>query len=389
VRLAVYTDYAYHRVDDEVYAERAFALFLGALRPQFERLVLVGRLAPGGGADARYPVGAGVDLVGLPFYPSLANPLRAVPTFARSVGAFWRALAGVDCVWLLGPHPLAIAFAVLARLRGKRVVLGVRQDLPEYVRNRHPGRRSLRLAAWLLERAFRLLGRFAPVVVVGPGLAANYRGSRELLEIAVSLIREEDVVPPERALERAYDGELVALSVGRLEEEKNPLLLADVLAALSATGRRWRLVVCGEGALEGALRARLDELGQADRAELRGYVPFGAELLALYRQSHVLLHTSWTEGFPAVLPEAFAAGLPIVAADVGGIAGAVGEAVLLVPPGDATAAAAAVESVVRDPATRQQLVRNGNAYVAAHTLEAETARLAAFLRATRPSAPTA
>ena len=378
VRLAVYTDYAYHRVGDEVHAERAFALFLGALRHHFDRLVLVGRLSPQGG-DGRYPVGAGVELVGLPFYPKLSHPLQALPSFGRSLAIFWRSLADIDCVWLLGPHPLALVFALLALIRRRRVVLGVRQDLPLYVRTRHPNRPRLWLAAWLLERAFRFLGMFVSVIVVGPELAWHYRRSRTVLEIAVSLVGERDLVKPDAALERAYDGELRVLAVGRLEEEKNPLLLADVLERLNREVPRWRLLVCGEGELSGELEARLTERGQRDRTELLGYVAFGEELIGLYRSSHLLLHTSWTEGFPAVLPEAFAAGLPVVAADVGGIAGAVGDAALLVPPGDAGAAALAAQSVVGDEHLRARLVRAGHEYARSHTIEAETSRVAGFL----------
>ena len=111
-------------------------------------------------------------------------------------------------MWLLGPHPLAIVFALLAALRGRRVVLGVRQDLPAYVRNRHPGRRLMIAAASLLEAAFRLLARRSSVIVVGPELARRYRGARDLLEITVSLVDESDVVAPEVAKARSYDGEL-------------------------------------------------------------------------------------------------------------------------------------------------------------------------------------
>ena len=91
--------------------------------------------------------GTGPSWSALPYYESLANPL-SVPRAAGRFGArFWRALGDVDAVWLLGPHPLAIAFALLAALRGRRVILGVRQDLPAYVRNRHPGRRMMIAAA--------------------------------------------------------------------------------------------------------------------------------------------------------------------------------------------------------------------------------------------------
>jgi glycosyltransferase involved in cell wall biosynthesis len=299
---------------------------------------------------------------------------------------FWRALRGVDGVWLLGPHPLAIAFAVLAALRRKRVVLGVRQDTRAYVRSRHPGRPLLRLAAAILDAIWRGLARVFPVVVVGPEIASHYAGARSLLEITVSLVDERDLVPVEAALKRSYGGELRVLSVGRLETEKNPLLLADVLARLGQDGDRWRLTVCGEGAMDAMLADRLRELGIAERAELLGYVPFGPRLLELYRDSHALLHVSWTEGLPQVLVEAFAAGLPVVATDVGGVASAVGEAVRLVPAGDAGAAAAELEAIVGDRGLRERLVRAGHEYAAARTVTTETERVAGFLRgaASRP-----
>ena len=170
------------------------------------------------------------------------------------------------------------------------------------------------------------------------------------------------------------------ISVGRLEAEKNPLLLADVLARLGQSGDRWRLTVCGEGAMQVMLEDRLRELGIAERAELLGYVPFGPRLLALYRDSHALLHVSWTEGLPQVLVEAFAAGLPVVATDVGGVAKAVGEAVRLVPPGDAGAAAAELQAVAADSGLREKLVRAGHDYASARTVTTEVKRLGEFLR---------
>ena len=172
---------------------------------------------------------------------------------------------------------------------------------------------------------------------------------------------------------------MTALSVGRLDREKNPLLLADVLARLRQHDPRWRLVVAGEGPLEEELRARLAELGVADAAELRGYVPIDGGLPELYRTSHAFLHISWTEGLPQVLFEAFAAGLPVVATDVGGVAAAAGDAALLVPPGDAERPAAELGRVAADPALRARLVEAGLRQVRRHTLEAECRRVAEFL----------
>jgi glycosyltransferase involved in cell wall biosynthesis len=378
MRLAVYTDYAYHRVGGEVFAERAFALFLGRLAAELDRLVLVGREAPEP-TRARYAVGPEVELVSLPYYRKLSEPWAVLRASIQSLRRFWRALPQVDGVWLLGPHPLAIAFAALAAARRKRIALGVRQDTRAYVGSRHPGRRFLGLAASALDAAWRGLSRRFPVVVVGPRIAAQYSGARSLLEINVSLVEDRDLVPVEQALRRSYAEELHVISVGRLEEEKNPLLLADVLAELRDDGDRWRLAVCGEGSMQAALESRLRELGVADRAEVLGYVPFGPRLLELYRQSHALLHVSWTEGLPQVLVEAFAAGLPVVATDVGGVAAAVGGVVRLIPPGDPAAAADELRRVAADGPLREALIRAGHEYAAERTASAEVRRVARFI----------
>jgi glycosyltransferase involved in cell wall biosynthesis len=380
VRLAVYTDYVYRREGDAVYAERAFAMFVARLAESFDRLVIAGRLAPEPGRW-HYRLPDDVDYVPLPYYASLARAASGAPAMARSLRSFWRVLDDVDAAWILGPSPLALAFAALSALRGRTTVLGARQDLPEYARTRHPGRRGMHALAVALETLQRLAARRLPVIVVGPELARGYRAAPRVLQLAVSLVDDADIVSDADAAGRKYDGELRVLSVGRLETEKNPLLLADALARLRTHDDRWRLVVCGEGAMADPLAARLRELELDDHAELRGYVPVDDGLFDLYRGSHAFLHVSWTEGVPQVLFEAFAAGLPVVATAVGGVSETVGDAALLIPAGDPAAAAAALQRVARDKPLRTRLIRAGLEMARRHTTEAECGRVAQFIRA--------
>jgi glycosyltransferase involved in cell wall biosynthesis len=380
VRLAVYTDYVYRRTEGTVRAERAFALFLAALDPHVERLRLIGRLAADGG-QARYALPREVELAPLPHYPSLADPRAVLYSLRRSARYVWRALDDVDVLWVLGPYPHAIVLVAVALCRRRSVVLGVRQDWPSYVRRRRPGRRWMHWSADVLEWIWRALARWFPVVAVGPELSNNYAHAPAVHQLVVSLVPAaalERPVPP-----RDYGAELAILSVGRLDEEKNPLLLADVLALLHRRDPRWRLRVCGEGDLAGALSDRLRELGVADRAELLGYVPMGEELFGLYRSSHALLHVSWTEGFPQVLVEAFGCALPIVASDVGGVRAGVGEAALLIPPGDPRAAADALERLADDTEMRARLTNAGLQRAAGLTLESQASGLVAFLETAR------
>lgn len=377
MKLAVYTDYVYRQAEGTVYAERAFALFLAALAPEVERLRLIGRLAPDAGR-ARYALPPEIELAPLPHYATLADPAAALGSLRRSVGRLWRALDDIDVVWVLGPYPHAIALVAVALCRRRSVVLGVRQDWPRYVRRRRPGRRWMHRSADVLEWIWRGLARRLPVVAVGPELSAHYAHAPAVLELVVSLVPAASLEQP--AVSRDYGGDLSILSVGRLDEEKNPLLLADVLALLQRDEPRWRLRVCGEGDLAGALSSRLAELGLAERAELLGYVPMGEELFELYRASHALLHVSWTEGFPQVLVEAFGAALPIVATDVGGVRDGVDGAALLVAPGDPQAAADALRLLAGDADLRTRLTDAGLRRATELTLEAQIGRLAAFLR---------
>jgi glycosyltransferase involved in cell wall biosynthesis len=290
-----------------------------------------------------------------------------------------RELGALDAVWLFGPYPVSLLFAWLALRRRKRIFLGVRQDFPEYIRHRLPSPlwTWAVAVAYAFEWVFRLLARRVPAVVVGEALGRKY--GRKALATGFSLVRDADVVELDAALARPWTGRLV--TVGRIDAEKNPTLLPEILHRLRGRDDRWHLVVAGQGPLEDGLRARARELGVEDAIELRGYVENGPELWELYRSASAFLHVSLTEGLPQVLFEAAAAGTPIVATDVGGVGAALanGQRGLLVPPGDAAAAAAALERLRDDVPLRHRLVTAGLAHAPRETLEAQLERIGAFL----------
>jgi glycosyltransferase involved in cell wall biosynthesis len=378
VRLVVYTDYLYRERNGVVFGERAFVRFLGALAQERGGLRLLGRLDRGTG-PAHYRLDDAIEFVPLPYYARLTQIGAVARSVPGTLARMWRALDDADAVWSLGPYPHAIALALMALIRRRRLVLGVRQDFPAYIRHRHPEKRHLRLAASALEAAWRTLALLSRVVAVGPDLAQRYRHSRGVLQATISLITRVDVQAGARAAGRSYEGQMLTLlTVGRLDAEKDPLLLLDVLLLLRGRDARWRLIVCGEGDLSEAFSARVAELGLSEHCELRGYVPLDGGLLDLYRDSHVFILLSRTEGLPQVLIEACASGLPSVATAVGGIR-SLGDSSLLVEPGDADAAAAAVQRLVDDPALRERLVQAGLKRARRATLEVEARRVDEFI----------
>jgi glycosyltransferase involved in cell wall biosynthesis len=384
-RLGVYLELPYRQDASGYSVDRAFMLFVLELRRHFDSLTLVGRVDPEPGRAA-YAIPADVEVFALPHYASLRDLTGLAASLPATLRAIWRAAGEVDVIWALGPHPMSIPVAVAGRLRRRRVVLGVRQHFPDYVRHRLPDSRwrAAVPAAIALEGTFRLLARRRPVIAVGADLAGRYRAAgAEVFELGVTLVRDADLAASAHPAIAAA-GPVELLSVGRLDPEKAPELLLDMLDLLrSGGGRDYRLTMVGTGPLEAGLRDRVARSGAPVR--LLGYVPFGPELLDVYRRSDLFVHVARTEGLPQVLIEAQSQGLPIVATSVGGVASALGDGAqgVLVPPGDAGALARAVEGVIADPGGQERMARAGLELARTRTLEAAAAAVAQFLAGRR------
>jgi hypothetical protein len=246
VRLGVFYDLPYRSDGRTFSADLPIVRFITSLPPRVEEVVLFGRLNPSPGTGIYALPAEHVRLVPLPFYPSIFDIRRLVAAFPGSCRRFSAELENVDAVWLFGPNPLAILFALIALARRKQVFLGVRQDYPEYIGARLPSERwrwALPLAN-LMEHAFRLISRRAPTTVEGEQIARNYRvGRAPVLSTGLSLISENELVPLDTALARPWDGEIKLVTVGRIDPEKNPLLLLDIAEGLRSRDPRWKLAV--------------------------------------------------------------------------------------------------------------------------------------------------
>jgi glycosyltransferase involved in cell wall biosynthesis len=389
-RLGIYVDDVY-RVDAEsITVDRAFLLFACEVGARFESCALFGRTVHSG-PPADYVIPPGVRLVELPAYQDLfhlGDVLRAAP---GTVISMWRGLRHVDTIWVFGPHPFALVLVLLAAIRRKRTVLGVRQNTLGYYRSRLPSRAWTPLLGpiWAMDALYRLLARRLRITVVGTEIAGHYGGERSALHtMTVSLIRTADVAPAPP--ERDWSKTVRLLTVGRIDKEKNPMLLLDALHKLEQERPgRYSLTWVGRGPMEEAVRRRASELDLGQCVELRGYVAFGPQLLGLYRTAHAFVHVSRTEGVPQVLIEALATGLPIVATDVGGVGAALdhGGAGLLVGPDNAAALVRSLTSITEDESLRRRLATRGLELAREHTLDVEVERVARFIAVSPDSAP--
>jgi glycosyltransferase involved in cell wall biosynthesis len=398
-RLGVYYDGPGQLVESEEGTQLAphatdvpFLTFVCAVAREFDSLTLFARARPADGEVNGHRLPASVGVVALPFYESMVDArgvLRATP---GSIRAFWRGLEQVDAVWIDGPHPYALFFIPLAVARRKKVVLAARQDTMTYYRARlrgGRGRPSLFLA-WTWDFGYRAFARLLKVTVVGDDLVRQYGGERpNLLRMTVTQLPEAAVA--RSPIQRDWSGTITLLTVGRIDAEKNPLLLVEALARLEREQPgRFRLVWAGTGPLMDAVAQRAEELGVRDQIELLGQVVFGAGLLERYRSAHLFVHVSLTEGMPATIVEALGNALPVVATAVGGVPSALdgGEAGALVPPSDLDALVAAILRVTEDAELRERMVERGLELVNGYTIESTSSRVARFIRGEDGSAAT-
>ncbi len=156
-------------------------------------------------------------------------------------------------------------------------------------------------------------------------------------------------------------------------------VLAGALAKLP--DRPWRLIVVGDGPTRADVVAAVAPFG--DRVRLIGAVD-ATRLNEIYAAADLMVWPAVQEAYGMALLEAQAAGLPVVAGDVGGVPDIVrdGRTGVLVPVGDGNAFAGAVAALLDDPARRRLMGEAARQTVLAeHTLDGASIAMDGWFRA--------
>lgn len=182
-------------------------------------------------------------------------------------------------------------------------------------------------------------------------------------ELAENGIDRARVTGGNRAAGRAALGlgpeALVVGLVGRICRQKGTDTYVEAAISIARVLPRAQFVILGDiedKGLAGELTARIGQSGLGERIRLVGHREDMADMFATL---DLLAGPSRWEGFGLMLGEAMAAGVPVVASDVGGIPSVLGDAGILVPPDDPPALAEAMLSVLRDPVRRLVMAERG------------------------------
>jgi glycosyltransferase involved in cell wall biosynthesis len=212
-------------------------------------------------------------------------------------------------------------------------------------------------------RIERFLGHRTTRVV-----ALSERQRRELLDARIAPEDRIAVVPlgldlgrfggiprdaARQSLDLALDAEIV-VAVGRLVPIKRLDRLVRAFAAIAVERPAANLYLVGDGPEREALRAEAEALRVADRVTSVGW---SDKTPAWYAAADVVALTSESEGTPLALIEAAAAGRPVVATDVGGVADIVieGQTGFVVARDDEAALASRLAQLLADPPLRARM----------------------------------
>jgi glycosyltransferase involved in cell wall biosynthesis len=301
---------------------------------------------------------------------SLSNTRRT----ALDVLAVWRAARDRDIVHIhsaLAPAVTALRAGLLAgaaRLRGCAVILHAHGG----------GIRSWLNSPWR-RRLMRLALRPADRVV------AVWTAGRDILEGVAPrerVVLIDNGVPVEDRTPRGDHRPPRILYVGLLTARKG---VVDLLAAsrlLRERGVEHELLLVGgtpdEGPdAEAEVRAAMD-----DSVKALGSRP-PEQMPEAYAEADVFCLASWWEAMPLSVLEAMAAGLPVVATDVGDVGRAVADGATgyVVPVRDPEKLAAALEPLLTDPDLRRRMGAAGRERVTQRFSSAVTAAAVSALYA--------
>jgi glycosyltransferase involved in cell wall biosynthesis len=326
------------------------------------------------------PLDDRIDVVGSAPFDGIAGYLRHARAIRnRNRRIFEREIELADLVWLKVPASNALLAGRAAERLG-RPRFGWVAGSARQVATALPRNRVFRLGAAAVGAAYDVSGRLASGphrivvgkdVVEGGGIVASLVQPAEL--------RDASTVEwtPQRPIRLAW--------AGRIAHGKGIRSLLELLAALPDV----ELVMLGEGPARTRLEAEARRLGVERRIDWRGFVAEREPYLETLASADILVHPSTAEGFPKVVLDAMAVGLPVAAAPAGGLA-ELARARLIAPigrRGPAQPAAAAVMGLLRDPRRTQEMRERAGRFATEHTAPAEARRLVERLRGWFPDLP--
>jgi len=169
-----------------------------------------------------------------------------------------------------------------------------------------------------------------------------------------------DVAKTKKVLEKFFITKPYFISIGRLEEKKNTARVIEAFTEFrKTTPEEYQLVLIGKPGYgyEKVEQAIQNSLYKEDILT-PGWMPTD-EVLALMQNAESLVFPSLYEGFGIPVLEGFAAGIPVITSNSSSTKEIGGGAVLLVNPENSKEIMSALQTIINNPALKQDLIQKG------------------------------
>jgi len=292
---------------------------------------------------------------------AIPKPKNRVERMTRTLLAIYRAALAEKAQAVHFHDPELIPVGMLLKLRGKKVVYDVHEDVPKQILTKHWIAPAIRKTVAKWASRVEALGAkgFDGIIAVTPGIAQRFPAQKTVTvqnyPILGELAPTDEVPYTDRPMALAYVGKASAIR-GAREMVHAMSLLPEELEA--------RLVLVGEVVPE-TFAAKLQSMPGWDRVESAGWQPRAGVAAALgqVRAGIVVFgpFPNHIEAQPNKLFEYMSAGLPVIASDFAlwrKIVHNVGCG-LLVDPTDPAAIAGAIEWMFAHPAEAEAMGRRG------------------------------
>jgi glycosyltransferase involved in cell wall biosynthesis len=353
MKLLLLFDHRFFRAQNgQIFSDKAYncGFFQSRYLRVFDEVVILARVADTDLAEppSEATEGSGVRVLPLPDWTGLAGYLRARPWIVRCALA---ETGSEPCaVLMIAPGGIgSLAYNILRR-HDYTIALEVVSDPWEAFQPKavaHPLRPILR--RWLC-RALR--NQCAKAVAVSYVTNQVLQKRYPCLGFSTGI---SDVVLPRSAFAcspRNYapsSFQKTVIYVGVMSHWfKGHDILIDSLVLLNSRGIPLNLVLVGDGGLRSEIETRIVQNGLSSTVSFKGQLAPGEAIRSELDRADLFVLPSRTEGMPRALLEAMARALPCVASSVGGVPEVL-DSECLVPPGDARALSAKLQSVLSDP----------------------------------------
>ena len=245
--------------------------------------------------------------------------------------------------------------AFTSRVNVQVLLAAIGLDLPVIISERTvPAQRSLG-KIWNFLRRW-CYAKSSCLIVQSQGVLSYFSdGSKMKMRVIPNPVKESNGFGSGLENKKSAPAKKVLMSMGRLAEVKGFDLLLKAFAKVAQNHRDWSLVIWGEGPQRASLEKLRDDLGLHDCVQFPGLT--NSPAIEMGRADLFVLTSRW-EGFPNVIGEAMACGLPVISFDCPhGPREIIRENIdgILVPHKDVKALADALHSLMGDEAERNRL----------------------------------